>query len=118
MGVYSASGLLLCTTGTVGQSGTNAPQSAVPTAPMWLPPGRYYWGLTHSSASNSQIESFGAITLIVPFTRAAGSLQESSDPGSFGLVAQATFAKNTSTVAFGTTRIHMIGMIEDTTLSY
>jgi hypothetical protein len=85
---------------------------------MWLPPGRYYWGLQHSATTNSQIESFGAITLIVPFTRAAGSLQESSDPGSFGLVSQATFATNSSTVAFGTTRIHFIGMIEDTTISY
>jgi hypothetical protein len=118
MGVYSHSGLLLCRTGTVAQASANVPQSAAPTVPMWLPPGRYYWGLTMSTTTNSRIESFGAITLIIPFTRASGSLQESSDPGSFGLVSQATFAQNTSTVAFGTTRIHLIGMIEDTTLSY
>ena len=111
MGVYSASGLLLCTTGSVAQAGASIPQWAAPTVPMWLPAGRFYWALTLSATTNSRIEAFTVTTLPDPHIRSAGFLRESADPGSFGLVAQATFATATSVCP-------LVAMIEDNTFSY
>lgn len=114
MGVYSASGLLLCTTGSVAQATVSVPQWAAPTVPCWLPPGRYYWGLTLSATINSRIECFVVTTLPIPYQRAAGFLKESADPAGFGLPAQATFAQFT-----GTSVCPFVAMQgEDLTLSY
>lgn len=111
MGVYNAAGTLLCTTGTVAQSGTTQPQGAAPTAATVLLPDRYYWGITMSTTTNARIERFNLTTLPTPFTRLSGFLRESADPGAFGLPSTATFAQFTG-------QIPMLAMWEDISIAF
>ena len=50
--IYSANGTRIYTTGSVVTAGASAPQYVTPTE-FWLPPGRYYFGVSNSGTTNT-----------------------------------------------------------------
>lgn len=87
-GIYTTDGERLYSTGSTAQSGSAVPQYVTPSgAPLWLPPGVYYFGMNFSGTTNAV---FGN-ALAAEYQRFAGIQQQAvgalalPDPATFGV---------------------------------
>ena len=79
IGIYSESGTRLASTGATAQAGTSAVQTIAFTASVTLTPGRYYMGLSLSSATGTV---FGGGALATRFSTLSKTSSLSSTPRS------------------------------------
>jgi hypothetical protein len=113
MSVYDQLGNKLCTTGAVVCGAATTYQGAAPTVDGYtLPAGRYYWAVSLSGTANCRLDTISLVTNPTQWVQMTGVLKESADPGAHTHPDVATFA------ASGLTAIPIVGMQEDTSLTY
>jgi hypothetical protein len=76
IGIYTKSGKKLYSSGSTAGSGNSVNQYVTPSPELMLSPGRYYWGLSHSSTGANHL--YGTNSPSVAVLRMMGVLQEAS----------------------------------------
>ncbi len=72
--IYTKGGAKLYSPGSTGGSGNSASQYVTPGTPFVIGPGRYYWGISHSSTTANR--AYASATPSVAVLRMMGVLQE------------------------------------------